>query len=100
MDEATVILKARRFVRSIQDISIPVPLKAYIEKVGAKLHHADLPNGQSGYSGVINGKLKILVNSNDRLERQRFTVCHEVAHIHLGLPTNHGGKSDSGGYTK
>jgi len=100
MDEATVILKARRFVRSIQHLAIPVPLDTYVETVEAKLNQADLPSGQSGYSGVINGKLNIWVNSNERLERQRFTVCHEVAHIHLGLSTNHDGKSDSGRYTK
>lgn len=100
MDEASVILAARRFMRSVNDISIPIPLEAFAEKVGAKLHSVNLPNGQSGYSGIINGKLKIVVNSNERLERQRFTVCHEIAHIHLRLPTNHEGKSDSDIYTK
>jgi hypothetical protein len=38
-----------------------------------------------------NGKRFICVNANDRVERQRFTICHEVAHIFLGLPSAHVG---------
>jgi hypothetical protein len=100
MDEADVILAARRFVRSVESLSVPVPLDAYARKAEAKLCYADLPSGQSGYSGKIGGKWTIVINSNERLERQRFTVCHEIAHIHLSLPTNHEGQSDSGLYTK
>jgi Zn-dependent peptidase ImmA (M78 family) len=29
------------------------------------------------------------VNGNDSDERQRFTACHEAAHIELGLPSEH-----------
>lgn len=100
MDEANVILAARRFVRAIEGLTIPIQLDAYVQHVGATLRYADLPSGQSGYSGKIGGKWIIVINSNERLERQRFTVCHEIAHIHLMLPTNHEGQSDSGIYTK
>lgn len=100
MDEADLILAARRFVRSVEGLSVPVSLDAYVRKVEAKLCYADLPGGQSGYSGKIGGKWTIVINSNERLERQRFTICHEIAHIHLNLPTNHEGNSDSGFYTK
>ena len=31
----------------------------------------------------------ICVNAKDREERQRFTACHELAHIVLGLPSEH-----------
>lgn len=100
MDEANVILAARRFVRAIEDLTIPIQLDAYVQHLGATLRYADLPSGQSGYSGKIGGKWIIVINSNERLERQRFTVCHEIAHIHLMLPTNHEGQSDSGIYTR
>jgi Zn-dependent peptidase ImmA (M78 family) len=36
-----------------------------------------------------NGKRYVCTNANDRPERQRFTVCHEVAHIRLGLASQH-----------
>ena len=35
------------------------------------------------------GRYHICVNSKDLKERQRFTVCHEIAHIVLGLPSDH-----------
>ena len=35
------------------------------------------------------GKKYIYVNGNNSPERQRFTVCHELAHIILGLPSDH-----------
>ncbi len=39
--------------------------------------------------GMRSGKRYICVNGNDREERQRFTICHEIAHIVLGLPSEH-----------
>jgi uncharacterized protein DUF955 len=47
----------------------------------------------------IKGKRYVHVNGNDREERQRFTACHEAAHIDLGLPSDHGG-SPSWSYAK
>ena len=35
------------------------------------------------------GKHYICVNSKDSYQRQRFTVCHELAHIVLNLPSDH-----------
>lgn len=45
---------------------------------------------EAGYCFQNNGKHFICTNANDRTERQRFTVCHEIAHIVLGLPSQHG----------
>ena len=44
---------------------------------------------EAGHTVVVAGKRCIIVNGNDRLERQRFTALHEVAHIVLELPTEH-----------
>jgi uncharacterized protein DUF955 len=46
------------------------------------------PN-EPGFSFPASDKHFICVNANDREERQRFTVCYELAHIVLGLPSNH-----------
>jgi hypothetical protein len=45
---------------------------------------------EAGHTVPIAGKQCIVVNANDRTERQRFTACHEIAHITLGVATEHG----------
>jgi Zn-dependent peptidase ImmA (M78 family) len=39
--------------------------------------------------GQSMGKWTICVNAKESPERQRFTACHELAHIVLGLPSDH-----------
>ena len=101
MDEFTAVLKARAFVRSFRDLALPVAMEPYVEKVGATIRYdADLADDQSGYSLPIKGQWHIIVNARDVEERQRFTICHELGHLHLGLSSEHIGKSDLQLYTK
>lgn len=101
MDEISIILKARGFVRSNEILSYPICVESYVHKIKANLHYeTNFQKGESGYSVPINGKWHIVINENEILERKRFTICHEIAHIHLGLPTEHEGKSDIQRYIK
>jgi hypothetical protein len=91
MDEYTAVLRARAFVSKVNRGTIPASIEAYTEHVGAVLRlEADLGLDEPGYSVEINGKHYICVNGNDSPERRRFTACHEIAHIVLGLPSDHG----------
>ena len=90
MDELTVVLKARAFVSEVDPKTIPVPVEAYAERKGAVIRReTDLEPDELGWSFENNGRWFICVNANDRPERQRFTICHELAHIELGLPSDH-----------
>jgi len=90
MDELGAVLKARELVNNVNPTAIPVPVESYVEQVEAVLRpQTDLGPDEPGWSFNNNGKHYICVNANDRLERQRFTVCHELAHIVLGLPSDH-----------
>lgn len=90
MDEFTAVMKARRFVREANPTTIPVPMDAYLEQVGAWLKlDKSMGADEAGCSFKLGGKRYISVNVNERSERQRFTICHEVAHIVLGLPSEH-----------
>jgi len=90
MDEFGAVLKARELVRKVSPTEIPVPVEAYVGHVGAVLRpQADLGPDEPGWSFANGGKHFICVNANDRPERQRFTICHELAHIVLGLPSDH-----------
>ena len=48
---------------------------------------------EQGYCLEVKGKCRICVNGNDDETRRRFTVCHEIAHRVLGLPSEHDGVS-------
>jgi hypothetical protein len=88
--EFSVTQKARGFVSKVNPTTIPVPMDAYLREVQAVLRvDTDMEPNEAGYSIALGGKRYICVNGNDREERQRFTICHEIAHIVLGLPSEH-----------
>jgi Zn-dependent peptidase ImmA (M78 family) len=90
MDEFQAVLKARELVRKVGPITFPVSVEMYAKEVEAVVRpQADLGPDEAGYCFQNNGKRFICTNANDSSERQRFTACHEVAHIRLGLPSQH-----------
>ena len=90
MDEFAAVIKAREFVRKVNPSGIPVRVKVYVEEVKAVLRtQTDLGAEEPGWSLCSGGKHYICVNAYDRPERQRFTICHELAHIVLGLKSEH-----------
>lgn len=92
MDEFTVILKARQFVRDAGIDSVPVDIVRFAAAANAKIKVChDLDEDESGQTFPLGGKNIITVNGNHREERQRFTVLHEIAHIILELPSRHHG---------
>jgi Zn-dependent peptidase ImmA (M78 family) len=91
MDEFRVISRARVFIREINSTAIPAPIQAYVDNINGKLtRDKSMGPDEAGSSFESSGRYFITVNGNDRTERQNFTVCHEIAHIVLGLPSEHG----------
>lgn len=90
-DEFSVVLKAREFVRKANVAAIPVPLEPYLAAARAAAREmADMGADEAGTCfPMADGSFRICVNANDRVERRRFTVCHEIAHIILGLKSDH-----------
>ncbi|MFC3110091.1 ImmA/IrrE family metallo-endopeptidase [Undibacterium arcticum] len=90
MNETDVQDQARAFVASVDSTNIQNDLSAYVKKAEAKLRKEELSDGESGFTVTkANGQHVITVNSLESEERQRFTVCHEIAHIVLKLPSLH-----------
>lgn len=90
MDEVDVRQKARAFVATVDLSNIRKDLSPYLTAANAKVQKDELGEGESGYTVTKpNGKHLIMVNSLETEERQRFTVCHEIAHIILGLESSH-----------
>lgn len=92
MDELEVQRRARAFVRSANQDVFPVTLDRYLAQVGASQEtDSSLGEDEAGWSTSVRGKLHITVNGNDSQERQRFTICHELAHHVLGIQSEHEG---------
>lgn len=90
MNELDVQQRARAFVANVDTKDIENFLSAYLEAANAKLLSEELEDGESGFTVTKpNGKHVITVNSLETEERRRFTVCHELAHIVLDLPSSH-----------
>lgn len=89
MDEAEAQQKARSFIAGKDISNIQNDLSVYVLGANAKLKKDALDEGESGYTITKNDHHIITVNSNESEQRQRFTVCHEIAHIILNLPSNH-----------
>ena len=90
-DEFSVVLRAREFVRKANVAAIPVPLEFYLAAARATSREiADMAADEAGTCfPMADGSYRICVNANDRIERRRFTICHEIAHIVLGLKSEH-----------
>jgi len=90
IDELSIRMKARQFMAGLDLSRVDEDLSVYVEKVNAKLSTEEMDEGESGYTLTRrNGKSSIVVNDLERKERQRFSACHEVAHLVLGLASNH-----------
>ncbi len=90
MDEADVQTRARAFMAPLDISRIHEDLSVYIAAANAKLVNEELGERESGYTTTTpRGRHIITVNSSEPSPRQRFTICHEIAHIVLGLESNH-----------
>ena len=100
MDELDATLWARRVSSRLTADQIRLPLESYLKAMSALpddvvlRFDSTLGSDQAGHTVVVAGRRCIIINGNDRPERQRFTACHEVAHIVLELPTEH----ENGGF--
>jgi len=89
VDELEARQRARTFVAGLRGL-VGADVEAYVRAANARIRYETLDPGESGYTMPKGTGFVITVNSNESLERQRFTTCHEIAHIILGLPSAHG----------
>ena len=95
MDEAIATIRARRLTSHFTMEQVKLPLESYLKTMNGLPSDIvlrideSLGEGEAGRTVPIAGKRCIVINGNDQPERQRFTACHEVAHVVLDLPTEH-----------
>jgi Zn-dependent peptidase ImmA (M78 family) len=92
MNEVEVHQRARAFIAPLDLRNIRHDLSVYLKAANAIVWKEEMADGESGTTLTRpDGKHVITVNLRESIERQRFTVCHEIAHVVLGLPSTHDG---------
>lgn len=90
MDELEAQRRAREFSASLDLSNIRDDLSVYLRSANAQVLEEALGPGESGITMTRpDGKHVITINKLENVERQRFTICHEVGHIVLDLPSAH-----------
>ena len=90
MDELTIALKAREFVSRCGPSALPVSVESYAAEIDGVIKVKELEEKEDAWSFYDNyGKFHICVNCAHNSRRQRFSVCHEVAHVALGIGADH-----------
>lgn len=80
-EDRAVKLLERFDISSIEDL--PVPIERIAKSLGAKVRSSPLDDELSGFVYIKQGVPIIGVNALHHPNRQRFTIAHEVAHLHL-----------------
>jgi Zn-dependent peptidase ImmA (M78 family) len=76
--------KAKQLLIAYGLYKVPVDVFSLVKKMGIDIRTAEFSN--DNIAGTIlkkNKDLKIIVNKNDFIERQRFTIAHELGHYFL-----------------
>jgi IrrE N-terminal-like domain len=94
LDELDIVTKAREFIRHCGPLPLPVSVEAYAAQIGGTVSAEKLGESEDAWSFRDSaGRFRICVNCEQNLRRQRFSVCHEVAHVALGIETDHSAPS-------
>lgn len=94
MDELAIVMKAREFIAQCAPLALPVSVDAYAQQIDGRVTKETLkPNEDAWSVRLPNGKYRICVNCAHNSKRQRFSVCHEVAHVVLEITADHNAPS-------
>jgi hypothetical protein len=94
MDELGVAMKAREYIAKCGPLALPVSVDRYAEHIDGVVKAEALQENEDAWSVRLpNGKYRICVNCAHNSRRQRFSVCHEVAHVVLEISADHSAPS-------
>ena len=74
---------ASELLNSIGLMKAPIDLERVLEAAGIRAEAADLGEDVSGLLSIHNGKGVIAYSEDQSIQRQRFTIAHELGHFLL-----------------
>lgn len=77
--------KANELLKHFRVDSAPVNVFAMAKKLGINVIFDNLDADTSGIMLQKKNKTRIAINSSHHINRQRFTLAHEIGHFHLHL---------------
>lgn len=80
--------QAWRLLLDLKIRELPVSTSNVCRQLGIPIKLYDAPDGEDGYTALVDGRLVIFVRADVYVPRQRFTTAHELGHILAG----HAGK--------
>jgi hypothetical protein len=90
IDELTIAMRARDFVARCGPSALPVSIDSYAAQIDGVIKIKELEENEDAWSFYDNnGTFHICVNCAHNSRRQRFSACHEVAHVVLGIGADH-----------
>ena len=94
MNDQDAAMKARKFIAEVGMSALSVLVDRYAGYIGGTVTPETLGEQEDAWSVRLpNGKYQICVNCAHNSRRQRFSVCHEVAHVVLEIPADHSAPS-------
>lgn len=74
---------SQALLRRVGALSVPVDLNQVAAELRVKIHYETMEDQVSGVLIVKGGERHILVNKTHSVNRQRFTIAHELGHLEL-----------------
>src|SRR2546423_2483107 len=75
--------QAQKLLASLNIRTLPVPIQKVAKSLGAEIRFSPLDEELSGMIYIKSDVPIIGVNSLHHLNRQRFTIAHEIGHLEL-----------------
>lgn len=75
--------QARSLLKKLDMHALPIPVQKIAKSLGAEIRFSPLDEELSGMIYIKGGTPIIGVNSLHHLNRQRFTIAHEIGHLEL-----------------
>jgi Zn-dependent peptidase ImmA (M78 family) len=85
-NKRTIEEQAEALLHELGIHTVPVPLDKVARALGARVSYSPLDEELSGMVFIKDTIAIIGVNSLHPTNRQRFTLAHEIAHLHLHRP--------------
>src|SRR5258706_5392465 len=83
LQRQTIEARVGKLLASMGIDEIPVPVEKIAKSLSARVRFSPLDEELSGFIFIKDGVPIIGVNSLHHINRQRFTIAHEIAHLQL-----------------